>query len=230
MTYPGGKNAPGVAQLLTNSLPPHRLYIEPFLGSGALMRAKTPATISIGIDLDPLPLAKFAAHIPHPQTRPLARVSLALADALPILEASHFTADTLIYCDPPYPASTLTNTNRYKCTLKDTQHEALLKALTHTKAHVAISSYPNPGYAHALRSWHCQLYRAQTRGTPRAEALWTNWQPNAPRGDLRSAGATFRERERIKRKRQRWLTKFATLQPIEAAAILADLNAAFWSP
>jgi DNA adenine methylase len=40
-------------------MPPHDVYIEPFLGSGAVMRLKVPARLNIGVDLDPDPLAVF---------------------------------------------------------------------------------------------------------------------------------------------------------------------------
>jgi DNA adenine methylase len=53
MTYPGGKAAPGVYQSLINLMPPHKTYVEPFLGAGALMRIKRPAGLNIGIDIDP---------------------------------------------------------------------------------------------------------------------------------------------------------------------------------
>jgi site-specific DNA-adenine methylase len=34
-------------------MPPHRVYAEPFLGGGAVMCAKRPASLNIGIDQDP---------------------------------------------------------------------------------------------------------------------------------------------------------------------------------
>ncbi|MGJ8626091.1 MAG: hypothetical protein ACSHXB_03935 [Sulfitobacter sp.] len=40
MTYPGGKNGGGAYQRIINHMPPHRFYIEPFLGSGAVLRNK----------------------------------------------------------------------------------------------------------------------------------------------------------------------------------------------
>lgn len=43
MTYPGGKAAAGVYQRIINLMPPHSLYIEPFLGGGAIMKLKKPA-------------------------------------------------------------------------------------------------------------------------------------------------------------------------------------------
>ncbi len=64
MAYPGGKNAPGVYQSIINLMPPHEVYIEPFLGSGAILRLKRPAAVSLGVDLDPaaLELAVKAFH------------------------------------------------------------------------------------------------------------------------------------------------------------------------
>ena len=53
MRYPGGKGISGVYQRLINEIPPHRVYIEPYLGGGALMRYKLPAEINIGLDVDP---------------------------------------------------------------------------------------------------------------------------------------------------------------------------------
>jgi site-specific DNA-adenine methylase len=63
MSYPGGKNGAGVYQTLINHMPPHTTYIEPFLGSGAIMRLKRPARVNIGIDLDPEVIAQWQARI-----------------------------------------------------------------------------------------------------------------------------------------------------------------------
>jgi hypothetical protein len=35
VSYPGGKNGLGVYQAIINRMPPHQVYIEPFLGLGA---------------------------------------------------------------------------------------------------------------------------------------------------------------------------------------------------
>ena len=48
--YYGGKV--GLARHLIALMPPHRVYIEPFFGSGAVLFAKSPVAIEIGNDLD----------------------------------------------------------------------------------------------------------------------------------------------------------------------------------
>ena len=57
--YPGGKNGAGTYQRLINLMPPHEVYIETHLGSGALLRRKRPAKKNVGIDLDPLVIESF---------------------------------------------------------------------------------------------------------------------------------------------------------------------------
>ena len=51
MAYAGGKGGPGVYQKIINLMPPHEVYIEPFVGGGAIMRLKRPARLNIGLDL-----------------------------------------------------------------------------------------------------------------------------------------------------------------------------------
>lgn len=52
-SYPGGKAGAGVYQRIINLMPPHEVYVEPFLGGGAVMRLKRPARLNIGVDLNP---------------------------------------------------------------------------------------------------------------------------------------------------------------------------------
>jgi DNA adenine methylase len=63
MQYMGGKNGAGVFQRIINLMPPHRVYIEPFLGSGAILRLKRPAVFNVGVELDPDVLAEFLASL-----------------------------------------------------------------------------------------------------------------------------------------------------------------------
>ena len=66
MIYPGGKNGAGVFQSIINQMPPHDRYIEPFLGSGAVFRLKSPARVNVGIDIDPKAIALFSELLGRP--------------------------------------------------------------------------------------------------------------------------------------------------------------------
>jgi site-specific DNA-adenine methylase len=68
VTYPGGKGGAGVYQAIINQMPPHDVYIEPFLGAGAVMRRKRPASVNLGIDIDPAVIAGFGEAGDRPST------------------------------------------------------------------------------------------------------------------------------------------------------------------
>lgn len=48
MPYLGGKSQAGTYQRIINLIPPHDVYIEPFLGGGAIARLKRPARLERG--------------------------------------------------------------------------------------------------------------------------------------------------------------------------------------
>ena len=48
--YPGSKW--NIARQLANLIPPHRSYLEPFFGSGAVLFSKAPSAIETVNDLD----------------------------------------------------------------------------------------------------------------------------------------------------------------------------------
>jgi DNA adenine methylase len=58
MTYYGGKNGSGVYQKIISLMPKHRLYAEPFLGHGAILRNKKEAEFNFGVEPD-LSLSSF---------------------------------------------------------------------------------------------------------------------------------------------------------------------------
>lgn len=67
MTYPGGKNGAGVFQRIISHMPPHRVYLEPFVGGGAVLRLKRPAALSLACDLSGVALAALLGVIgEHP--------------------------------------------------------------------------------------------------------------------------------------------------------------------
>jgi len=63
--YPGAKSQMGVAERIISQMPPHRVYVEAFLGGGSVMRKKRPAKLNIGIDKDPGVIHKWTWQMKH---------------------------------------------------------------------------------------------------------------------------------------------------------------------
>ena len=67
-------------------------------------------------------------------------------------------------------------------------------------------------------------------GRPATEWLWCNFPPPVTLHDYRYLGAGFRERERIKRKKQRWTDRLHRLPMLERRALLAAIEEAWPDP
>lgn len=250
MSYPGGKGH--LYQNLINLIPPHETYIEPFLGGGAVMRHKRPARLSIGIDLSLDALNSFPTGTSSRVTM-LSRTSSDLAmftaqassgmtvlhcgDALQVAnELVHLELldeQTFIYCDPPYLMSTRRSQRPlYEYEMARSEHVDLLSltselSLVH-KCKIMISSYKNDLYDRWLRGWQRASFDSWDRGGNwREEVVWMNYEQPSELHDYSYLGCDFRERERIKRKRKRWIKNFEQMTRYERLAFVEQAKALF---
>jgi hypothetical protein len=205
-------------------MPPHSLYIEPFLGAGAVLRHKLPAASTIALDADADVLAAFrAVGVPDGCT-------VICADALEWLESwaliGVIASDALVYCDPPYVRSTRrSDRDLYRFELTDDDHRRLLRCLRSLPCCVMVSGYWSELYAEELAGWHTHSFQTMTRGNrPATEWLWMNYPEPFELHDYRYLGVNYRERERIKRKKQRWLAHLSAMPALERYAILDVLS------
>ncbi len=106
--YPGAKAGAGVYQTIINEMPPHRVYVEAFVGSGAIYLRKKPAASSIVIDADEHVGARWST-IAKSSGGVLTAVH---GDAVAIIAGigERIREDWLIYADPPYIRSTRRST------------------------------------------------------------------------------------------------------------------------
>lgn len=312
-SYPGGKNGSGVYQKIINLMPPHDVYIEPFLGGGAIMRLKRPASLNIGIDLAASAVSKVQACIASsgacgsdaagnsgtrvptlsaisaelagsggasvriagnggprshiagrgvPRSplaeesdgrrrrspkaaRPAARYrnsessepaarntktceassfSFRRGDGIAFLEKRAFAGCELVYCDPPYLMSTRKGGRLYEHEMTVLQHRHLLRVIQGLPCFVMISGYWSKLYAETLRGWNSISFEAMTRGGSTAtEWVWFNFPAPIELHDYRYLGENFRQRERIKRKKQRWVARLERMPGLERQALLAAI-------
>lgn len=215
MVYPGGKNGAGVYQAIINQVPPHSVYIEPFLGSGAIMRHIRRADLAIGVDRA-REAGQFIAHVKHAR--------FVHGCGIEFLERRTWRGGEFVYADPPYVTSTRVRQDLYDYELTDADHERLLRALIRVPAWVMISGYPSALYDRYLSAWRYVEIQVQTRGGPRTERLWMNYPEPAALHDTSYVGDDYRERERIRKKARRWVRMLEAMPAREQQAIFSAMR------
>ena len=221
MSYFGGKAQDGVYQTIINQIPLHDNYIEPFLGGGAIMIKKKPASNNIGIDMD----IRALKSLPH-----LDNIQLLKKDSIQFLstiDINAFRGSTFIYCDPPYPFSTRGKT-RYRHELTDEQHFELLEITTKLDCMVAISTYPNDMYSEYLNlfEWRLLEFNAVNRaGQVTTEHLYMNYEQPTILHDDSYIGENANSRQDIKRRIARTKKRLLSWNPEERVKLLKTLLA-----
>lgn len=209
MSFPGGKSK--TFHQIINLIPPHDVYIEPFLGLGSVLRAKRPSKRDIGIEID------SAIYMSVPNQEP--SVELYLGDGISFLESFPFGGREVVYCDPPYLAETRRRPRVYKHDFTEVDHRRLLAVIVGLNARVLISGYENDLYNGALSSWRKHLYRSKTHVDVRQEVVWFNYEPPSKLHDYRYLGADFRQRQNIQRRIKRLKRRLCEITPQERALL-----------
>lgn len=200
-------------------MPLHEVYLETHLGGGNVLERKRPAGSSIGIDVDPIVISAW-------QARAWPGLTLVHGDAVEFLRGYKFTGRELIYADPPYLHETRTRRDIYRHEYTRAQHVELLAVLASLPCAVMVSGYDSELYRVALEhrhGWRRHEFMAHTRGGMRREVVWLNFEHPAELHDPSYVGDNYRERERIKRKRDRWRARFAGMGAAERQVVLDAL-------
>ena len=221
-SYLGAKSGSGVYQTIINLMPPHETYIEGFLGTGAIMKRKAPAQVNIGIESNQDVLNKFTAGQSD------LSIQYCCECAIDFLEKFKSKNKTLIYLDPPYMPETRTSNAKYKHELTVADHARLLQVIKQISIDknimIILSGYRSELYDQSLTNWWSHDFQAMTRGGVRTETVWCNFMPGEQHYHT-YAGKNFTDRQRIKRKADRWAKKYEAMPQPERQAVLAALLA-----
>jgi|SRR6185369_12551816 hypothetical protein len=220
--YPGAKFGCGIAQRIISQMPPHHTYVELFAGSAAVLRLKKPAFSSIAVDADAAVCSTLRALLPG--------TIVVCGDGIQWLkkQGRSLRPGTVLYCDPPYLATARScQRDYYRCEFDtEAQHRALLRELCRLEPGVVwvlLSGYRSALYDEALKDWRRMDYTVGTHGGPATESLWCNGPEPVELYDWRFLGDNFRDRERIKRKLNRWRLRLAKMPPLERRLIASAI-------
>ena len=239
--YNGGKSGSGTYQQIINHIPPHNIYVEPFVGHGGIFRKIRRAPISVLNDIDVIVIDEWLGYLEKNKSidyvlnymqgnlfeKPVKPVViLRTADYSVIIDRFKDNADAFLYCDPPYPLhKRLSQAKLYKFDWeREEQHADFLTMARNCKCAVMISSYPNDQYDEILKDWTQHLFYSTIRGGRKAqEVIYMNYPPPVFLHDFQYLGTNYRTRHWIKNKVKRQLSKLNAMKPVERTAILSAI-------
>jgi len=225
MGFVGSKNGSGVYQKIISMIPPHDVYIEPFVGTGAILRKKRFSKRSIALDLD--------AGCIDALSRERLQVDLIVGDGVEFIR--HFqplsNSEVFVYADPPYVRSARLYSDRdyYVHEWTDLDHKRFLSVVNEVDYNVMISGYESALYSSMLdpREWNCFKFIAQTRGGPAEECLWMNYPEPVLLDDYSYIGCDFKDRWRIRKRQRNWIGQLKRMPDQERCAMIAALIDAY---
>jgi hypothetical protein len=222
-TFVGAKRGSGVWQRIISEMPPHTVYAEPFAGTGHIGHTKKSALKNYFIDIDPA-APVFKAMCPDKRYH-----AYIVGDGAQwiLSHKTTMTADWLLYVDPPYLSDVRScKKDYYKHEFKTNfQHWYLLSSLLTVPAKVMISGYDSPLYDRILKGWR-KIYipTVKRSGARSIEVVWMNFPEGIAFHDVRFLGKNYRERERIKRKKNRWVGRLKKMDRIDKAVLIDALG------
>lgn len=214
ISYPGNKGIKTLIPHLINLIPPHKRYIELFLGSAGVGRNLHLPSMAQGVEINNSLVHGDRFNYPAGM-EVINDCSISwLQKQLP------FSADTFIYADPPYVRSVRrSKTDIYDYEMTDDQHVQLTELLLSTQAMVMISGYENEIYNTAFKSWNKKTMYVSVHGKRTAEVVWFNYPLPSKLHQYNFLGKNKTDRQRIKRKIIRWGNKLSKLPLPEQEAI-----------
>ena len=248
MTWDGGKDGAGVSQRLISSVPLHRLRVSAFLGDCAVMRRMRPASFQIGVDSDVRAISSFRLRWPHSEPlwlfhgdglgylRSLFRLGWECVgpSTMPsccrgVWIGGQLVAfgDIFVFADPPYPLDTRTGGRIYREEWDRLKHLAFLRTvreLADLGVCVMVCSYWSEMYVEELADWFRFSHNVQSRAGIRKEWVWMSYPFPDRLHDTRWLGRDRREREILKRRRDRLVARMHRLPTLEAASQVEALE------
>jgi len=222
-TYNGGKNGSGTYQQIINFIPKVDLFIDAMVGNGGIVTNLSLPGLTVINDVDK---SVIDAYDVTGDTDRIIKLNLDYSTVIDRYDGK--VLKSLFYFDPPYLKDTRkSKRNLYAYEWETLDHVKFLTRCSSIQSGVMISHYPCPLYDDYLKGWYTHDFKAMTRKGPRTERIYMNYPRPEVLQDFRYVGDNYRERQRIKRKIGRFLTRLETMPEPERIAILSSAIAKY---
>ena len=217
--YKGHKGIPGVYQKIINHIPKHSKYIELFAGSAAIYSLMTvPVRTVILNDINPEVYSNLTVRYPG--------TIVTNENAIRILQSNLniLAKETFIFLDPPYLHSTRPNgTNLYDFEMTDSDHVQLLTAALQMNCFIMIIHPKCELYDTYLKDWYKIEVKIRYNNKTSIECLYMNYKLDELQ-DYTYLGSDCWDRQRIKRKGERWVNKLLAMPELERQYIINKIK------
>jgi len=212
--YPGNKGSSAAYPTIINHIPDHVAYYELCAGAAEIYNKLYPAGSTAPYaylnDLNPITYELLLATYPEAETSNMNAIEY--LEALSLCGPIHLKG-AFVYLDPPYVLSSRrSGAVLYQQEMSDDDHVQLLSTSLECSCNIMISGYDNEIYNDMLGDWNRVEFQVMTRKGVATEVLWMNYdieQLKLHRYDYIGHGRT--DRQRIKRKQLRMITKIKTM-------------------
>lgn len=215
--YPGSKGAAGAWQKIISEIPRCQRFVEVMCGSAIISRTIAGKASIVINDIDTGIIDQIRC------TGSVTKENLSYKDLID--KYDNGGPKTVFYFDPPYLLETRSykQGKLYKHDWDTQDHkEFISKALT-VKSNCMISHYPCKMYDKAFKKWRKVYYKSMTRAGIRTECLYMNFEQPVLLLDYFHVGENFTDRQRIKRKVEKLISRLNNLPGKERSAILSAL-------
>jgi hypothetical protein len=216
-TYNGGKSGNGTYQQIINHIPKCDVFVDAMVGNGGIVSNLLLPGLTVINDIDISVIDKYDVAV---LGKKIIKENLCYRSLID--KYADRIRKVFFYFDPPYlKSSRKSDKNLYKFEWTDKQHEDFLSMAVTVTNNCMISHYPCELYDNFLRDWQKHDFVSMTRSGLRTERIYMNYDMPVILQDFRYVGDNFRERQRIKRKINRFISKLDGLPPAEKTAILS---------
>lgn len=218
MQYPGKKSNSGIVQFIINNIPLHTRYFELFAGTGNIHFSKRPADENILSDFD---VKQVRYLIDNNRSNNTLVIQKTFQD---LIAKTVFTGSDFLYLDPPYPLSSRRNAKKYyRHEMTDEDHVQLLKTVLAMDANIMISTRQNELYELHLKSWRKKLFKTVDRAGACEEIIYMNYPEPPLLQQYDYLGNGYIDRQRIKRKIERFAGKLNELPQYERHLFIQEM-------